>query len=221
MYCTFATTVHIFSYSILITSLFYNKGHLTLAFCLQEDFSNISWRIFCIGRALANLELSILWILYFAAQCYVRANAHSNKIKCIIGLYQRNVLTLFQTIAVFSFNSLSQTFVRGLIFGLYKFKHLDLKEIRICYMNLNMTICFVLILFQIALIINLTRKIPSLFNAPSSTRINTNNFYVHPPEIVPRRDFHLANIHHQPKRLNNPVPKPPKLIFVKEVFSLS
>ena len=189
--------------SIEASSYFYEQVPLTLSFCLEKGAYDFSWSVFVNGRALAAVETTILWLLYFSAT--YSSKKGKKKPSRIIGNFQRNVITFRQTMIFWTIQPVYQSTQRFLLILLSNhFK--SVKPIHLlCDMGWIVTFSM---LFQVVVYLNICKNFPT--KEPKRPKPRNQ-------EIVPRRDIQID----QPTALGPPVAyfQRSRTIFVKPISS--
>ena len=136
---------------------------------------------------LCSMLATIFW---FASNHFVKARTTRKHPPQIYGLYQRNLLTFNQTIVFSIFNFITAILVKAFI--LLCIELLDVNDHTLRIMKLS-----------ISLILNMRPLLLVLFMHVRLDKVNIDDdapkievFYIHKPEIIPRRDQeHTENVH--------------------------
>ena len=182
---TILSIAQLFGY--IISSYFYDKLPITLAYCLQKDNSQISWRIFITGRAYTFLPVAFQLVLYFSSTYFVKSKCHKIKTPRMMGNYQRNIVTFRQTVVYSTISYIYSTFQQALPLIVSDqnqktvYLYFELGYFLILNLSLHMN-----------LLLHLHKNMPMLFYNFSQI---PDKMKPRSPQIVPRRD--VNNLVHQ------------------------
>ena len=182
LYLTLVATMCLFSHTTIIVSNFYKQDPLTLNLCLQLDFSNISFKVLVVGRALFFCTAISSWVLFYFAKKYVDKRSTGALPPKIFGNYQRNFFTFCQTIVIYTiFGSLS-TIYRITMYVLCK------NNVEMCNRNMFLYYHLFVTCFYMIIVIYLHCKVSYI---DARARFHEKQFYCNAPDPVPRRDSQI------------------------------
>ena len=209
LYTCFGLSLTFLMYMLGLTSN--NRGNLVfINVCLQNNPNDYekNWKNPLIGVAMTSLGMVLLWILYRSSRHFVLSKSKDGKTPpAIIGRYQRNVLTLNESMFYHAV-----MYLGGLTFTItFNFMYASNISIHVCVIF----ICIPILFHLYILIKSLTR--PIFHQTKQEQRLKFYN--VREPRILPRRDFHVVKvIKPVSKMVMIPVsPVPDNIIHVKPI----
>ena len=209
LYACFGLCLTFLMYLLGLTSN--TRGDLVfINVCLQnnpDDYEK-NWKNPLIGVCMTSVGIVTLWILYLRSRNYVVSRSKDGKTPpSIIGRYQRNILTLRESMWYHSLMYLS-----GLTFTvIYNFIYASNVSISISIIFISMPI-----LFHIYILTKL--QLRQIFQQSKNIQ-NPRYFYVREPKILPRRDFAVAKVPDAAERMIkiHVKPVPDNIIHVRPI----
>ena len=209
LYFTMATTFTLLSYMlILIGNSDTNIFHVV---CLQENQKDLdidTWNFYILAVSVGICILIFTWIIYFSITIYRKRKSTGAKVPIIFGRFQRNIVTLDQTIV---FNSIVCCF--GLCFPLSvtipNVLELSTEQRKFCILMFHLAEHCLYILFPLYLVPVIRVKMSSTNSVKEKSKVNV--FYIKTPSFIPRRDVTL--LQGQPYPISR---GKARMIFVKE-----
>ena len=155
-----------------------------------ENFEN-SWRDFGVFTGILIIPVILLWFLHFSATNFVHKRSTNNIPPAIFGRYQRNVVTFSDTLIYYTIIIVS-SIIWPLIFNQSAFTALMIYMFSI-----------IVVIFVVSIAIPLrTRRNPMIFQSNQKAPKSEPIFYIHPPQLVPRRDH---SVFEDPAEAFNPI----------------
>ena len=180
LYLTVATTLHCFCATFVpvghIKQIVQGTEPAFISVCMNHKINHEdenTWKATTIMIGTLLPAFVSLWILYFSSKRYVSKRSKSkDQPSAMIGRYQRNIVTFKQTVLIFTI-----------------FVATSLTSMRLTTLTLNVKWHFIMIFVVFVIVVFIFYKKTMSKNINNDREISkTAEFYVHEPDIVPRRD---------------------------------